>query len=152
MYSRQLSLHLLPGNWDTQFNKHRDQIVTALSVRERRKKGKRGAMYTHNHQIYPKVLSSSLCWLRSSLLSALNTAVFSLLFQALSLCFSFETKKHNELPLSMVWDGTGWCSQEQKQLLGHMHTSKNKHKNPLLVWEEHGIYSAKIKQPWPCLI
>lgn len=54
MYSRQLSLHLLPGNWDTQFNKHRDQIVTALSVRERRKKGKRGAMYTHKPSDIPK--------------------------------------------------------------------------------------------------
>lgn len=45
MYSRQLSLCLLPGNWDTQFNKHGDQIVTALSALDQREEeeGEKGS-------------------------------------------------------------------------------------------------------------
>lgn len=45
MYSRQFSLCLLPGNWDTQFNKHGDQIVTALSALDQREEeeGEKGS-------------------------------------------------------------------------------------------------------------
>lgn len=128
MYSRQLSLCLLPGNWDTQFNKRGDQIVTALSaLGQREEEGEKGSN-VHTTIRYTQRFSAAACagWgLHCFLHSTLQYFHFCSKLWSVTLLLLCNKKKRASPQRGLRW--TGWCSQEQKTITWpHTHTPKKK--------------------------